>query len=63
MILTDRRQMMFAVRWYRVVCDGLKEVLYELKQIEDSKQVHDELFYNINPITNIVEMLYSTNAI
>lgn len=48
---------------HRAVCDGLKEVLYELKRIEDGKEVHDELLSNINLITNVVEKLYSTNAI
>jgi len=48
---------------HRAVCDGLQQVLNELKRIEDGKQVDDELLSNIDLITNVVENLYSTNAI
>jgi hypothetical protein len=45
------------------VCDGLQQVLNELKRIEDGKQVDDELLSNIDLITTVVKNLYSTNAI
>jgi RecA-family ATPase len=48
---------------HRAVCDGLQQVLNELKRIEDGKQVDDELLSNIDLITTVVKNLYSTNAI
>ena len=45
---------------YRAVYDRLTEVLEQLKRLNDSREIDDELMDNISLITRLVDGLYIT---